>query len=98
MHSQRGFALVELLLAAAVALLLAIWGAQTVSHRIADASAQHHARWMLMIRHAVLTYLEQEGERLRQAAAATDLLSQGYQDWASPTLAELKAAGLLAQG
>lgn len=98
MRRQKGFALIELVLAAALALVIAIWGAQALSHRINDAGAQHHARWMLMVRHAVLAYLEREGERLRQAVLASDLLTQGYHDWASPQLHELKTAGLLTTG
>lgn len=98
MRNQKGFALIELLFAAGVALLIVIWGTQALVNRINDAGAQHHARWMLMVRQAVLAYLEQEGERLRQAVATSDLLAQGYQDWASPQLPELKSAGLMADG
>lgn len=94
MRNQKGFALIELLFAAGVALLIVIWGAQALSHRINDASAQSHARWMLSVRQAVLAYLEHEADRLRQAIAPSDLLAQGFQDWSSPTVAELKAAGL----
>lgn len=98
MHTQRGFALIELVLAAGVALLIMIWGAQTLSNRINDASAQSHARWMLMVRQAVLAYLDHQGPRLKHAVAPTDLLAQGFQDWTSPKLSELKVAGLVFEG
>lgn len=98
MHRQRGFALLELVIAAGLALLIVIWGAQALVNRINDTTAQHSARWMLMVRTAVQGFLEQEGEQLRQAVDPSDLLSQGYRDWTSPQLAEFKAAGLLAAG
>lgn len=98
MRTQRGFALLELLLAAGVTLLLVIWAAQAMSHRVNDASAQHYARWMIMVRNAVGSYLEQHGDLLRQAQAPTDLVTHGYQNWAAPHVSELKADGLLAQG
>lgn len=98
MRTQRGFALLELVLAAAVAMLIAVWASQALFNRLSDAGAQHSARWMLMVRAAVSAYIEQYGDSLRQAVAPGDLSVQGFQDWAAPALHELKAAGLLAKG
>lgn len=95
---QRGFVLFELLLSAAVALLIMVWAGQTILHRVNDASAQQSARWMLMVRSSVHSYLEQHGDRMRLAVSPADLLTLGYQDWTAPSLAELKADGLLAAG
>src|SRR5690625_1646551 len=98
MRTQSGFALFDLLLAAAIALLLAVWGSHEIANRIDDASARQGAQWMLMVRSAVHNYLEQHHERLRHADSPGNLLPYGFHDWAKPTLAELKAAGLLDPG
>lgn len=98
MANQRGFALIELLFAAAVMLLIALWSTQSLMNRINDASAQQNARWMLGVRTAVLGYMEQQDHDLRHATASSDLFLHGYQNWANPQLAELKAAGLLEAG
>lgn len=98
MRTQQGFVLFELLLGAAIALLIAVWASQALFNRINDAGAQQTARWMLMIRNGVHSYLENHSDRLRQAVVPTDLHAQGYQDWSAPELSELKADGLLAAG
>lgn len=98
MRSQQGFVLFELLLGAAVALLIVVWAGQALSNRVSDASAQQSARWMLIVRNAVHNYLEHHGEHMRLAVAQADLMANGYQDWSAPTLAELRNDGLLAAG
>lgn len=98
MRHQRGFALFELLLAAAVALLIAAWAAQALFNRVSDAGAQQSARWMLMVRGGVHSYLVAHAEQLRWAAGPLDLAEQGYQDWTAPQLSELKSGGLLDTG
>jgi len=95
---QSGFVLFELLLAAAVVLLIMIWGSQSIAARINDAAARDSARWMLMVRNAMHKYLEQHHDLIRQATAPDDLLLPGFQDWTSPTVAELRTSGLLSPG
>lgn len=98
MTSQRGFALLELVIAAALTVLVTVWTSQALLNRINDATAQSTASWMLAIRHGVQSYLEQHGASLRQAVAPADLLAQGYQNWATPQITELKTDGQLASG
>ena len=43
-------------------------------------------------------YLQDYVEALRHADSPGDLLLHGFQNWSAPTLAELKAAGLLDTG
>jgi len=92
---ERGFALLELVAAMLVATLLAVWGASLLMNRLTDASAAATAQWMMSTRHAVQAYLERHHAALRNAAAPSDLAHLGFGDWRNPTLAELKAAGLL---
>jgi len=98
MRRQSGFALFEVLLAAAVALLVAIWASHAIANRVNDAVARQGAQWMLMVRGAVHAYLQDYVEALRHADSPGDLLLHGFQNWSAPTLAELKAAGLLDTG
>lgn len=98
MRTQQGFVFFELLLSAAIALLIAVWAGQAMFNRINDAGAQQSARWMLMIRNGMHAYLDDHGDLLRHAVLPTDLQAQGYQDWAEPRISELKADGLLAAG
>src|SRR5690554_2491389 len=95
---QRGVMLFELMLVAAVALLVAVWAGQAMSRRINDAAAQQAATWMLGVRHAVHAYLEHYGESLRSAVSTSDLHVYGYPDWRAPRRAELKTDGLLSDG
>lgn len=98
MTTQRGFALLELVIAAALTLMLTVWATQALLNRIQDATAQSAANWMLAVRHGVQSYLEQHGNSLRQAGAPADLLVHGYQNWAAPQIAELKKDGQLTAG
>lgn len=95
---QSGFALFELLLSAAVMLLIAVWSSQALINRINDAEAQNIASWMLTVRQGIQTYLEQYGDVMRRAQTPADMVTQGYQDWMAPTLSELKSDGLLSSG
>ena len=95
---QRGFALLEMLIAAALALLVAVWASQTLVHRISDAGAHSAANWMFATKDAVRAYLVRHGAQLRHATSSTDLLLHGYSNWAAPQIAELKQDGLLATG
>ncbi|NGM87797.1 prepilin-type N-terminal cleavage/methylation domain-containing protein [Parapusillimonas sp. SGNA-6] len=94
--TQRGFALLELAVAMLLATLLAVWGASLMANRIADASAQANAAWMLSVKGAVRAYLARYGPALALADHAGVL--GGYADWSAPTLTELKADGMLSVG
>lgn len=98
MIAQRGFALLELVIAAALTLLITVWATQMLLNRINDATAQSAASWMLAVKHGVQSFLEQHGASLRQAVAPADLLPHGYQNWTAPQIAEIKADGHLAPG
>ncbi len=97
-HSQRGFVLLELIVAVLLATLLAVWGAQSLVNRLNDASAQAHAAWMLSLRQAVQGYIERHADALARADHQPALAAAGYADWARPGIAELKAGALLASG
>lgn len=98
MARQAGFALMELVVAVILATLLAVWGASAVMNRITDAQAESAAVWMLSMRQALHAYIDRYAHSLRHATSATALLQQGYADWTAPTVAELKADGLLSAG
>ncbi|MBB5217038.1 hypothetical protein [Parapusillimonas granuli] len=98
MASQRGLGLVELMLVAAVATLLAAWGAGTLAHRMDEALAQSGAAWMLSVRQALHSYLERYGPVIAHAEDRAALGAHGYADWSAPELHELKADRLLSQG
>ncbi|MYN11921.1 prepilin-type N-terminal cleavage/methylation domain-containing protein [Pusillimonas sp. TS35] len=98
MHAQRGFALLELLLATMVATLIAVWGVSTLVDNMDDAGARAAARWMLAVRDAAGRYLARHGPELSLANVPAALQHEGYADWRTPTPAELKRAGLLAEG
>lgn len=98
MSRQRGFAMLELTAALLIATLLAVWGASQLVNRINDGAAQSAAVWMSSIRLAAYAYLERNKAALQEASAKTDMSHLGYVDWSRPSLAELKAAGLLSVG
>ncbi len=98
MSRQRGFALLELMIAMCLATLLAIFAAGTVANRLDDALAQSTASWMLAVNDAVRGYLLRYGNELVQAPGVGALAGQGYADWSAPTLAEFKADRLLSSG
>lgn len=96
--NQRGFVLLEWLLAVILATLLAVWGSQVWVNRVNDAAAASAAQWMRGVEQAVHAYLREHGVAIQQADTAQALLSEGYADWSRPTIAELKANGLLHPG
>lgn len=98
MTDQKGFVLLEWLLAAMLATLLVVWGSQAWVNRVNDATAASAARWMQGVRQAVHAYLRQYGPAIQSAQTSQALLAHGFADWAQPTLAELKASGLLHAG
>ncbi|MFA7623339.1 MAG: hypothetical protein WCY47_00175 [Pusillimonas sp.] len=95
---QRGFALFELIVAALIATLLAVWASEALVRKAQEASAQAVAVWMEGVKDALAHYLIRHAASLREATAPGDLEVTGYADWRTPTLAELKGDGLLSVG
>ena len=95
---QRGFAMVELAVAALLATLLVVWGAQALMNRLSDAQARAAAVWMSVVHKAAMAYVEQHGPDIQMAAAPDALIMHGYADWRFPTLDELTRAGMLSAG
>lgn len=98
MRTQQGFVMLELVVAAIVTTLIAVWAGNTLVNKINDARAQASAVWMMSVKRSVHGYIERHADALIQAAHVGALSDQGYADWAAPTLAELKADGLLSSG
>lgn len=95
MSGQRGFALIEMTIAALIATLLAVWAMDSLVRSMRDASAEAHATWMLEARDAVAMYLERHGQAIRTASGSDALSAAGYVDWSAPAAAELKRDALL---
>lgn len=98
MRDQHGFALLELIAAAIIATLLAVWASNTLVNKVNDASAQASAVWMLAVKQSVHGYIQRHVGALLQADHAGALNQSGYGDWAQPKLSELKSDGLLSPG
>lgn len=98
MHTQKGFALLELMVATMLATLLAIWGAGRLADAAHESGVQASAAWMLSVRDGVAAYLDRYADTLYGTFPADALAGAGYADWAAPTLAELQADGLLPRG
>lgn len=95
---QRGYVLLELMLAAALAVLLAVWGTHALALALDAAAARSLAGWMLTVRQAAQAYVERYDRTLAGAAGPEALADRGYADWSAPRLAELRADGLLSRG
>lgn len=98
MRNQRGFALLELVVVALIGTLLAVWGSGALVNKYNDAKAQAAAVWMISVRSAVQTYIQRYQDDMSQAGESDALASKGYTNWRQPTLAQLKADGLLSPG
>lgn len=97
-HAQRGFVLLELMVAGLLMTLLAVWGSQSWMHRLRETQAQALAAWMLSARAVAHDYLVRHGEEIARADLGVALAVQGYRDWSQPAWAELKADGLAQPG
>jgi type II secretory pathway pseudopilin PulG len=95
---QAGFALLELMLAAILTTLMAVWAAGVWQERVNDAMAQSHAVWMGAVKSAVRVMMEAHHHAIVLATQPGDLQAHGYADWTKPQLAELKANRLLSAG
>jgi len=92
-----GFALLELIIAMALASLLALWGGSFWMQQAEDAAAQSSGVWLLTLKKAVDQML------VRQADVLVGIVQpepggSGYRDIWRPTIAELIAAGHLSKG
>lgn len=96
--AQRGFVLLELMVAGLLMTLLVVWGSQTWMQRVRETQAQALASWMLAARDVARDYLALHGAQIALADQAAALSSRGYRDWAQPGWAELKADGLARPG
>src|SRR5690606_13941747 len=97
-HVQRGFVLLELAIAGVIMLLFAIWGAGAWKREMQVAGVNAHYVWMEGLQAAAQRYLWRYNERLTSDASAAILAEEGYADWRSPSISELKADGLLSRG
>jgi prepilin-type N-terminal cleavage/methylation domain-containing protein len=96
---QAGFALLELSVALLIGTLLLVWGSAAIMRRADDAAARAAGAWLLEIRHAASRMMERHFDRLAEGAPPTDESGKPlYADPLAPTLAELKAQGLLPGG
>ena len=98
MRAQQGFVMLELVVAAIVTTLVAVWAGNKLVNKINDARAQASAVWMMSVKRSVHGYIERYADALVQAGHMAALSDHGYGDWAAPALAELKADGLLSSG
>lgn len=94
---QRGFSLLELMIAIALTSMIGVWSATTWVQHSEDIATEAMGRWLWTVKESVDQML------VRQADGLTGLLSstgpqQAYQDVWRPTLAELIKAGHLASG
>lgn len=96
--AQRGFVLLELMVAGLLITLLAVWGSQSWMQRVRETQAQALASWMLAAREVARDYLALHGAVIATADQTVALSSQGYLDWSQPAWAELKAGGLARTG
>ncbi|MAO50899.1 MAG: hypothetical protein CML16_08490 [Pusillimonas sp.] len=95
---RRGFALLELIVAALISTLLAVWASDMWINRINDSAAQSFASWMRAAKTAAAHYLSLHGSTIRLAESAGVLNSEGYADWAQPTVPEFINQALLPLG
>ncbi|MYZ45994.1 bactofilin family protein [Schauerella aestuarii] len=96
-HAQRGFALAELALATALAVMVAIWGASKWMQQVEDAAATATGVWYLEIKRALDGALLKHFDALA-AFPAPDPGGAPPPPFAAPlapTLAELQRAGFL---
>lgn len=92
MRRQKGLALLELAVAAALAVMLVVWAASLLANRAEDARAEAAGRWLLAIRSAAIDMALTQFDAL----AGVSPPPSDYADLHAPTLDELKRAGHLA--
>ena len=92
-----GFALLELIIAMALASLLALWGGSFWMQQAEDAAAQSSGVWLLTLKKAVDQMLVRQADLLVGIVQA-EPNGSGYRDIWRPTISELIAAGHLSKG
>ncbi|CAM5789620.1 hypothetical protein [Castellaniella caeni] len=97
--AQRGFLLMELMLVAALALMLAIWAGQEWMRRARLAQVQALAVWMGTAHQALEAFVREHGGALARAPAdGANAAVPGVADWTAPQAGELRALGFLPPG
>ncbi|MEI8401997.1 MAG: shufflon system plasmid conjugative transfer pilus tip adhesin PilV [Alcaligenaceae bacterium] len=94
---EGGFALLELIIAMALASLLALWGGSFWMQQAEDAAAQSSGVWLLTLKKAVDQMLVRQADVL-VGIVQPEPNGSGYNDIWRPTIAELIAAGHLSKG
>lgn len=94
---EGGFALLELIIAMALASLLALWGGSVWMQQAEDAAAQSSGVWLLTLKKAVDQMLVRQADML-VGIVPPEPNGSGYRDIWRPTIAELIAAGHLSKG
>src|SRR5690606_2224003 len=95
-RKQRGFALLELMIALLITTLVTVFVADRFAQRGRDAMAENHAVWMASLHQAVLRYLERHADVLIEQGETAPLVE--FNDPLRPTPAELRHAGFLNPG
>ncbi|OZI59824.1 type II secretion system protein [Bordetella genomosp. 11] len=96
-RAQRGFALLELTIAVAIACVLAVWAANRLVRDVEGVAERAAGLWLLDIRRALDGMLARHGDTLADGGALVDDHGGAvYADPWAPTLSELKAQGHLA--
>ena len=94
---EGGFALLELIIAMALASLLALWGGSFWMQQAEDAAAQSTGIWLLTLKKAVDQMLVRQADLL-VGIVQPEPRGSGYRDVWRPTIAELIAEGHLPKG
>jgi hypothetical protein len=93
---QRGLALLELAIAAAMACMIALWASGKLAQDVEDAADQATGVWMLEIQRAMRQMMAQHFDTLAADGSARDAAGQPvYADPLQPRLHELKRQGYL---
>jgi hypothetical protein len=93
---QRGLALLELAIAAAMACMIALWASGKLAQEVEDAADQATGVWMLEIQRAMRQMMAQHFDTLAADGSARDGAGQPvYADALQPGLHELKRQGYL---
>ncbi|GAA0523365.1 type II secretion system protein [Pigmentiphaga daeguensis] len=90
---QRGWTLIELAIAASIAMVLAVLAGSRLVREVDDAAAQATGTYLLAIKGAMDGYLVRHYDALAGGAPVAGV-AQAF----APTLAELREAGLLQRG
>ncbi|MCD0501903.1 pilus assembly FimT family protein [Bordetella petrii] len=98
-RGQRGFALLELAIAVALASMVLVWAANRLVHQVDDAAARAAGVWMMELKRGLDNMLRQHFDSLAEGVPVTG--ENGavlYANPLAPQLAELRAQGHLPAG